>query len=246
MNRLNPHSELGAVIPDVYLRNLDPQWIQDQLNTYSVLVFPDQHLTPHSQLEFAHSLGEVHENPYLPAVDSDPRISLLHTEPDHARVIGTTWHSDHSYTTEPPQYTVLSAVQVPPTGGDTQFASTRVDSRFSTDFLKTLAGLRAHHSTGNHSVYHPVITEHPNTQAQVIYVNPGFVSHFENSTAAASKPMLDSIYETITKPEYTTTVKWQPGMTVIWDNAQVLHCATADYPGHTRTMYRTMTGRWRP
>ena len=241
MKPLNPHSELGAVIPDTLLVNSDPQWIQGLLNQWGVLVFPDQHLTPHSQLEFAQSLGEVRINPYLPAVNADSRISLLHTEPDAQRVIGTTWHSDHSYEAEPPQYTVLSAHQVPPTGGDTQFASTRVNPRIR---VKPLKGLRAAHSTGNQTVYHPVIAEHPNTKEPVIYVNPGFVSHFENFTAEESKPRLDSIYKTITKPEYT--VKWQPGMTVIWDNAQVLHCATADYPGHTRTMYRTVTGRWRP
>lgn len=76
-------------------------------------------------------------------------VHSLDTSPGrqtHARE----WHSDHSYETCPPDYTILRMTEMPPTGGDTLWASGyELYDRLSTPYQKFFESLTATHEVPN-------------------------------------------------------------------------------------------------
>ena len=114
---------------------------------------------------------------------------------------------------------MLYAREVPPSGGDTLFASMYAAYDALSDGLKrTLEGLRALHSSrhvfgansrrpgndlqgrvGNpelatQDAVHPVVIRHPGSGRKALYVNPGFTLRFEGWTDEESRPLLEFLY----------------------------------------------------
>ena len=88
------------------------------------------------------------------------------------RISTTGFHSDVSYEHQPPGITILTLLAVPPTGGDTTWASqVSAYARLSTPIQTLLEGLRAEHSgfpqaenarrDGKFVRREPVKSEHP-------------------------------------------------------------------------------------
>jgi taurine dioxygenase len=107
------------------------QHIQRALTEYQVLLFRQQFLNEEQQVRFAEIFGvcrTMWQNPHYPAknhaihylsnVDQNGAPLGRHPDPDSAF-----WHSDGSWSHKPPLATVLNAVQVPESEGDTQFAN---------------------------------------------------------------------------------------------------------------------------
>ena len=132
---IQPLSEaLGAQITGVDLsRPLeDETWSQilDSFHQYQLLLFPSQIFTPEQHIEFSRRFGdlEIHvcEQYLLP---ESPQILLLTNERDEAgqRLSiadgGSGWHSDLSYMKRPSLGSLLHAVRVPETGGDTEWSN---------------------------------------------------------------------------------------------------------------------------
>ena len=112
--------------------------------------------------------------------------------------IGGKWHTDHSYDEAPTLGSVIYALEVPPVGGDTLFASMRLAFETLSDGMKAmLSKLEAVHSSRHlfgpgkksdpdvnsrfrnaeqavQDTVHPVVIRHPDTGRRVLYVNPGF------------------------------------------------------------------------
>ncbi len=229
--------------------------VEDALYAHGVVVLPDQHLTPQEHLRLAEHFGEIDVNRFFTPVAEHPQIAEVRSVPDQVKVIGGTWHTDHSYDAAPAMCSILKAVDLPPYGGDTHFASmTAAFQALSPGLRKTLEGLHAWHSDGSFAdskagikaqdsafqgaVRHPAVIRHPKTGAQAIYVNGDFTTHFDGWSEQESAPLLEYIYRFVTQPIFTCRVVWQPGMVAIWDNRLVQHYATADYAGHTRLMHR--------
>ena len=98
---------------------------------HQLLLFRDQHLEPGDQVTFARRFGSVQvhvmnqyhadgypEIYYLSNLGADGRPSGKH--PDRGTVH---WHTDGSWARRTGQATLLYAVEVPATGGETRFAS---------------------------------------------------------------------------------------------------------------------------
>jgi alpha-ketoglutarate-dependent taurine dioxygenase len=99
---------------------------------YSVLFFPDQHPDLDQHRAFARYFGEIApSHPVLlnPLDDDHKDIYLLDTrqagQNGAAKKIGRAshWHADITYMRRPTSFAVLHVVEVPPVGGDTQWAS---------------------------------------------------------------------------------------------------------------------------
>ena len=231
--------------------------LRDALFSHGVIVLPDQHLAPEDHIRLAEHFGEIDINRFFTPVEGYPMIAEVRTRPEQSRVLGGTWHTDHSYDPAPAMCSILSARDLPPHGGDTHFASMVAACGALSDGLRaTLRGMNAWHSDGsfagsngrlgleekaeNHRepARHPVLIRHPHTGAEAVYVNGDFTTRFDGWSAAESAPLLEYLYRFVTQPIFTCRVVWEPGMVAIWDNRLVQHYATADYPGHSRLMHR--------
>lgn len=238
------------------------QEIRGALAEHGVIFFRDQQITPEQHIAFAASLAPININRFFKAVPGHAQISEVRKEPEQTRNIGGGWHTDHSYDQIPALGSILLAREVPPRGGDTVFASMwQAYDALSAGLKKTLEGLRAVHSSrhvfgaearrqrdmgdrlGNahlatQDAVHPVVIRHPDNGRKVLYVNPGFTTHFEGWTAEESKPLLEYLYAHASRQEFQTRFQWRAGSIAIWDNRATWHLAVNDYQGERRLMHR--------
>jgi taurine dioxygenase len=224
-----------------------------------VVFFRDQSLTPSQHIGFARQFGAINVNRFFAHVDGYPEIALVAKEPHQTKNIGGGWHTDHSYDAVPALGSVLYALEVPPTGGDTLFANMcKAYDALSDGLKRTLSGLRAVHSSrhvfgavregmegriGNpglamQDAVHPAVITHPESGRKALYVNPGFTLRFDGWTTEESKPLLDYLYAHAVKPEFTGRFAWRAGSLAFWDNRSTWHYAVNDYQGQRRLMHR--------
>jgi taurine dioxygenase len=264
--QIRPVSEaLGAEIDGVDLTNLsDAEFarIRAAYHEHGVIFFHGQELSPEQHISFAERWGEINVNRFFTPVDGYPRIALVLKEPEQKANIGGGWHTDHSYDDEPAMGSILLAREVPPTGGDTLFASMGAAyDALSDGFKETLETLKAVHSSrhifGTESKYadsmkdrfgnqeqatqdvaHPVVIRHPDTGRKLLYVNPGFTIGIEGWDPDESKALLHFLYAHAAKPEFHYRFSWKKGSIAFWDNRATWHYALNDYDGERRMMHR--------
>lgn len=258
---------VGAEILNLDLGSLDDDQtglIRRTLFDRGVVFFRDQHLTPEQHIGLAERFGTVDVNRFFAHVDGYPMIAEVRKEPEQKSNIGGGWHTDHSYDQAPALGSILYAREVPPSGGDTMFASMYAAYDALSDGLKqTLEGLRACHSSrhvfgvnnrrpkdhdlqgrlGNpelatQDAVHPVVIRHPGSGRKALYVNPGFTLRFDGWTADESRPLLEYLYRHAQRPEFCCRFQWAQGSVAFWDNRATWHYAVNDYHGERRLMHR--------
>jgi len=180
---------------------------------------------------------------------------------------GNSWHSDSSFMEQPALGSVLRAVQLPPLGGDTCWASMYAAfGALSPRMQSMLDGLTALHDiivplekaiAGGHSVSanleeirrawpameHPVVRRHPVTGRPALYVNNNFTTRILGITKSESDVLLPYLLQHVQRPDFQVRFRWAPGSVAFWDNRVTQHYAVPDYSGHRRIMHRvTLTG----
>jgi taurine dioxygenase len=234
---------------------------------YGVIFLRDQALTPQQQLRFAQRFGEPMPYPMLKGLPECPFITPV-VKLEHEKVnFGGIWHSDTTYLERPPMASMLYALQVPPYGGDTMFASTYLAYESLSSGLKKLldgligvsTSLKADASRTREDALksagaenkamvaeHPVVRTHPETGRKALYINVGHTSHFKGMTEAESAPLLGYLLQHITRPEFTCRFVWAVGSLALWDNRCTQHNPVNDYHGHRRVMHRITLAGDRP
>lgn len=233
--------------------------IRRTLADRGVVFFRDQSLTPEQHIGLARQFGNININRFFASADGYPEIALVAKEPQQTRNIGGGWHTDHSYDQAPALGSILYGREVPPTGGDTLFASMYAAYDALSDGLKqTLGGLRAVHSSRHvfgvvrdelkgrirnpeaavQDAVHPAVITHPDSGRKALYVNPGFTLRFDGWTNDESKPLLEFLYRHAARPEFSCRFVWRNGSIAFWDNRSTWHYAVNDYQGERRLMHR--------
>ena len=231
-----------------------------------VVFFRDQELDPDAFLAFARHIGEPVEYPFVSGIDGYPEIIEVTKLPHETVNFGGIWHSDTVYLERPPMASMLIAREVPPRGGDTQFANMYAAyEALAPDVKRQIDGLRAvntsaladvsktredrmrdHGGAADDKEYvavHPVVRTHPETGRKALYVNVAHTARFEGSTNDESRPLLQYLFEHSVQPEFTCRFVWQPGSLALWDNRCAMHNPINDYHGFTRRMHRiTLAG----
>ena len=260
-------AEVGNVDLSKPLRNAAYDAILDAFNRHSVLVFHDQELTPEEHIAFSRRFGKLMVHVFAEdLLEGHPEIYRLSNvvidgvrqgRPD----AGQYWHSDLTYEEKPSLGSVMYALEVPPVGGDTLFASTaHAFEQLSPVMQKMLEGLTAVHDFGHAfgrsnttsigvaqdtlnqrpPVTHPVVRVHSGTGRKCLFVNPGFTVRIEGMTAAESDMLLGFVYHHMTRPEWVLRHRWRKGDVVMWDNRALMHSGTGGYDAGTpRHMHRT-------
>jgi taurine dioxygenase len=237
--------------------------VRDAFNEHQVLFFRDQQLTPQQQIAFGRRFGELGTHPYVAANAEHPEIIDIVTEPDDRVNFGGGWHTDVTFLPEPDLGSILYAVELPPSGGDTLFASQLAAYDALSETMKALLdGLVGVHSAGpqyggagystqssamatkaaadaaTSRVEHPLVRTHPETGRKGLYVNRAFTIGIKVMHPAESKALLGFLFKHGTAEERTCRFRWQPGSVAMWDNRSVQHYALHDYRGHRRVMRR--------
>ena len=119
------------------------------LTQHQVLFFRDQRLTPESHLALAAALGDVDPgHPVYPHVEGFQSIVELIADADNVPDTED-WHKDLTFRPNPPFASILRAVQVPSTGGDTLWANMgAVYESLSAGWRSDLQALQAIHDMG--------------------------------------------------------------------------------------------------
>src|ERR1700710_1705583 len=151
ITKLSPHT--GAEVRGIDLREPVDDETRTRLNRafveHSVLVIRDQKLAPAQLLAAVELFGEVfpqHNTKFaLPECPLIHYISNQDKYPDGKRYIpGAGYHTDHSNAVEPPKATVVHAVQLPDSGGDSQYVNMHAAYEGLPDAMKArIAGRKA-------------------------------------------------------------------------------------------------------
>jgi taurine dioxygenase len=261
-DRLSP--ALGATATFPQDLETDPDEVADLVHAalveHSVLVFPDADLDPAAMVRLGRALGTlgIRHHSYTTHPDSEDVVVLTwegDQKPDAAE-----WHADMTYRRQPPFASILKAVQVPPLGGDTLWASMfAVHDALAPGLRRDLEQLDAVHDMGAFrtgayeeggeegigaafaaagTAVHPVIDHHPVSGRPYLNVSESFTRFVIGLSAPESARLLTQLFDLINRPDFHLRIRWQPGMVVIWDNRGTQHYAVADYLPHRREMHR--------
>ena len=236
--------------------------------THSVVFFRDQTLTSKEYLNFAQTIGEPMEYPFLRGLEEFPLITEVTKLADETVNFGGLWHTDTAYLEEPPMATMLLGRVVPPVGGDTIWASmyaaydalseglkdllsglTAVNTSTLTDVSKTRQARiqdSGYPSDLSYSAEHPVIRSHPETGQKALYVNRAHTERFVGMTEEESRPLLQWLFAHSVRSEFTCRFRWRGDSLALWDNRCTLHNPVNDYHGQLRTMHRITLAGDRP
>jgi taurine dioxygenase len=223
---------------------------------HKVLFFRNQHITTDAHIAFCRRFGALEVHPFIPAKEGYPEVVVL-AHDENFKGMENNWHSDVTWRLEPSLGSMLRAVDVPVTGGDTLFADMEAAyDGLGSEMKRMLDGLVAVHDFARvfargqsaeqiaktHEKYppaeHPVIRTHPVTGRKSIYVNVAFTSHIEGLRLDESNQLLTYLYRQASRPEYQCRFKWAPDSFALWDNRCVQHYAVSDYWPHRRVMER--------
>lgn len=237
--------------------------IRQALIDHCVIFFRDQNLDVARHKAFARRFGDIFIHPNYKGTQADPEIVEIRREPGDKKIVGEEWHADTTMAAEPPMGAILYAIEVPPYGGDTIFASQYAAYDALSDGMKKMIGsLRAYHSdrkvAGPRAAMnahrstkvredadwqetislHPVVVTHPESGRKMLYVNHSYTYCFEGMTEAESKPLLDFLLEHGHRPEFTCRFRWETGSVTFWDNRSCKHLAVHDAGPYRRHMRR--------
>jgi len=242
--------------------------LRDALDRRLVIFFRDQFIDVPQQKALTRVFGPLARSTYVEGMPEDPYvIRVIKEAHERGGVFGGDWHSDLSFLAEPPAGSVLSAVEVPPYGGDTLWASqVAAYEALPADLRAILDGRDAVHVGKPHGVkwappmetrmtgairivrddpradeerFHPAVLTHPVTGRRSVYVNPIYVTRLDGMTEDESRPVLDRLRAHCIRPEFFCRFRWTAGTVAVWDNYSTLHYAVNDYAGFRRLMMRT-------
>jgi alpha-ketoglutarate-dependent taurine dioxygenase len=256
---------LGAEILGVDLsKSFSEKEVRQAFLEHQVIFFRDQKLDPAQFMAFARRMGKPIEYPFVPGIEGFPEVIEVKKLEHERHNFGGIWHSDTAYLEEPPMGSMLLAREVPPYGGDTEFASqylayetlsegmkrileklVAVNSSAKADVTRTRED-RVKEYSRQYEAEHPVVRTHPETGRKALYVNVGHTVRFRGMTEQESAPLLGFLFRHQVKLELTCRWQWKVGDIAFWDNRCTQHNPVNDYHGHRRVMHRITLAGDRP
>ena len=156
-------AEIGDIDLSIPLTGEDRAEIEAAFNCFSVLVFPDQHLSTDQHLDFARHFGPLETTIHATRSDAKLRVRAeiadvsnlspgdqIWGKESRKRMFemgNRMWHTDSSFRRLPAKASLLYARSIPPVGGQTEFADMRAAYDALPDEMKQrLRGLVAEHA----------------------------------------------------------------------------------------------------
>lgn len=265
----------GVEILGVDVKRVDDATFQEiaaAFNEYSVLLFRGQSLTDEEQIAFSQRFGPLEttirsintQERTLPQianlanVDADDQLIPKGDKRNLFNAGNQMWHTDSSFKRVPAMASLLSGREVPPEGGETQYASMRVAwERLAPELQAFLEDKVAIHSfvysrgliaddllPPEHAAQVPPVPQalvraNPVNGRKAFYVASHACEILGMPTVEA-RLLLRELLERATRPDIVYTHRWQAGDLVMWDNRCMLHRGRPwDESRYRRVMHRT-------
>ena len=233
-----------------------------------VVVFRQQDLSEENQLRAAEIFGKValRKKPVSgpgPGGDFDTPFMLVTNIVEDGKAIGAfgdgeMWfHHDTSYYPEPHRATLLYAMKLTTSGGETSFSNMykayEMIPRALRDRLEGKKVLQMHDykrreridvdsadlSRIRHHVQ-PLFITHPATGRKALYVSRLMSARIEGFSRTESEEILEQLFDISEDPSIVYQHHWALGDLVIWDNWCSIH-ARADFPREEPRLMRRLT-----
>ena len=263
---------IGAVLHGVDLSvplpHRDVDLLRRLVAQHQVVFARDQHLDEEQHRDLASQFGALSIHPVAQLTGSGRAISVIDDTADRPPA-GFDWHTDLSWTVEPPHLGFLSAVAIPPCGGDTLWASGRAiyerldpaRQRLYRSFRVVhvpddtlLDTVRRHHGEDivrrliaeHPPIEQPLVRLHPETGRPAMWLSPLYAAKIAGLDDTDSRPVLRLLHRRISDPEVQVRWRWAAGDVAIWDETSTCHRALTDHAPQRRTMRRCTTTGSRP
>jgi taurine dioxygenase len=234
---------------------------------HGVLCIPGQVLGETEQIRFAERFGELAVTQGEYAISkSHPAIMYVTNEKEDGKYIGALpdgemyFHSDMCYVERPSMATMLYAMEIPGTGGNTLFANMyKAYEALPDETRQRISGLkvhtsyepgtsapmvamrtRAHPSPTARSFAQPMVCTHPVTGKKALYVNRLMSEYIVGMPREESNALLESLFDHQEQRRFIYEHKWTRGDLVIWDNRCILH-ARGDFNANELRKLRRVT-----
>lgn len=247
--RRPPTPELAAVL-------------QEGVDRHHVIVVRDQFLDARQLQSVAESFGPIMFSPVQRAIGSTTAVSMIEDTAERPPA-GFGWHTDLSWTTKPAALGLLTAVTIPPYGGDTLWASTAAvfdnlsdADRRRCEVLTTmhapdttlLASIERHHGGAvadrlraqNPPIEHALVRAHPTTGRRSVFLSPLYVRPLVGPRWEHNA-LMQRLHTMLDDPHVQMRWRWRQGDLVIWDETSTCHRALADHHPQRRVMRRCVT-----
>ena len=263
---------LGATVAGVDLRHLTEATfarILQAWHQHSVLLFRGQTLTDQDLIAFSRRLGDLDWAPVQETgrrfVEGLPEIYIVSNVKVNGEPIGSlgdgeaVWHTDMSYLDLPPKASMLYALEIPPTGGNTSFCTMYgIYEALPQQLKDRITGLKIKHDgTYNSGGYlrqgvtptddprqspgavHPLVCTHPANGRRMLYLGRRRNAYLVGLELAESEALLNELWSIVDRREFSWENVWRVGDLVLWDNRCTMHRRDAFDPNSRRIMHRT-------
>lgn len=269
---------IGAELRGIDLREKpDPDTIRAIYQAWLdhlVIIFPDQTLSQEDLVRVTGYFGEIGElsrpPKYFPKGYSKllPGIMMISNIRENGEPIGALpdgemmFHHDMIHAPVPSKATLLYSVEIPPTGGNTLFASGYAAYETLDPAVRDkLEGRKARHHYNYGSTQkgdgrgteafaecaHPAFRTHEESGRKAVYVNRLMTVGIVDMPREDSERLLAAVFDHAERQEFVYEHRWRVGDLLLWDNRCSSHART-DFPStERRLMLRTtVKGTVRP
>jgi alpha-ketoglutarate-dependent 2,4-dichlorophenoxyacetate dioxygenase len=244
--------------------------IEQAFYDHSVLVFHDQQLNEEEHAAFSRRFGDLEMTMVNDPSGGGGPVNHISNVDEHDRLIpmddvrmvynsgNALWHTDSSYKPVPAKASLLFADDVPPSGGETEFACMRAayetlsdEERDAIENLVVEHDIAFSRATIDPNMLSDAFRKEvpPQLQALVrVIPETGRKTFYAGAHAARvaglpekrSRALIDKLNALATKPEFVYQHKWAVNDLVMWDNRCCLHRGRAwDGSKFRRVMRRT-------
>ena len=233
--------------------------IEAGFHEHAVLLFRQQFMTDAQQVAFSEFFGQVFTATKYNWRNETPRLGPEMTDIsniDHeGRLLAEDaqrrlnyrgnqlWHTDNTFKHVPARCSLLSAREIPPSGGDTEFADMRAAyDALPEDRKREIDGLIVEHSIFHSRelmgftdfsdsaraelppVQQVLVREHPATGRKALYL-ASHASHVVGWPVDAGRRLIEELIAFATQPEFVYRHRWREGDLIVWDNRCTMHRA---------------------
>lgn len=267
---------IGAEVCGVDPRDADPEThtaVHAALLEHEVIFFRAAHLTDDEHMEVARRFGQPSVFPLLRLLGTtEPALQVIRDD-EKSPPSADNWHTDVTWTPEPPKLAFLRATLVPERGGDTIWGSmTAAYDALSGPMRALFDGLRVVHDnesfiraalgkmgdvgkeldleaklrSGYPPVEHPLVRVHPETGSRALLFGGDFMRRVVGMRERESQAILGFLVEHIAQPAFQCRWHWTEGDFAIWDERSTVHRAIGDHYPREREVRRCVVDGSRP